>query len=245
MDLRSRRAILCDLDGCLIAGDRLLPGAAAFLAAHGDRLWIVSNNSTDTPATLSTRLAGMGLAVDAGRILLAGTCALDWIAARWPGAAVEIHGSDAIRAHAAGLGLRLDAATRSGTGIVLLTRDTGLTYASLSRLVARLVSGTRLVVANPDFSHPGPDGAPVPETGALLQAVLSCRPGLAHDTIGKPEPILLQAALVRAGAAAAEAVLIGDNPATDGEGARRLGIPFIRVDSAAGLAPLLERRLAG
>lgn len=56
MRLDDYDAILCDLDGCLISGDRVLPGAGALLDLAGDRLVILSNNSTDTPATLSLRL---------------------------------------------------------------------------------------------------------------------------------------------------------------------------------------------
>ncbi|HSH46965.1 MAG TPA: hypothetical protein VK991_00005, partial [Halomonas sp.] len=41
------RAILCDLDGCLISGDTLLSGVQVFTRQVHDRLWIVSNNSTD------------------------------------------------------------------------------------------------------------------------------------------------------------------------------------------------------
>ena len=55
------RALLCDLDGCLVAGDRLLPGARELAGLAGERLWILSNNSTDTPQSLSARLAGLGL----------------------------------------------------------------------------------------------------------------------------------------------------------------------------------------
>jgi ribonucleotide monophosphatase NagD (HAD superfamily) len=55
------RGLLCDLDGCLVAGGRLLPGARDLVAYARDRLVIVSNNSTDTPATLAAKLARLNL----------------------------------------------------------------------------------------------------------------------------------------------------------------------------------------
>jgi ribonucleotide monophosphatase NagD (HAD superfamily) len=55
------RGLLCDLDGCLVAGGRLLPGARDLVAYARDRLVIVSNNSTDTPATLAAKLARLAL----------------------------------------------------------------------------------------------------------------------------------------------------------------------------------------
>jgi len=51
MLLASYDGFLCDLDGCLISGSTVLPGAKALLDYAGDRLIIISNNSTDTPTT--------------------------------------------------------------------------------------------------------------------------------------------------------------------------------------------------
>ncbi len=231
MNLSAYKAVLCDLDGCLISGDRVLPGAVDFVAAHRGRLYIVSNNSTDTAETLHERLRGLGLTIAADRILLAGERAVHWIARTWPGSSVEIFGSAAILDCAGRLGLeRADGAP----DVVLLTRDTGFTYDSLQRLVAALAQGARLVVANSDATHPGPDGLPVPETGALLAAVRTCLPEIDFDVIGKPAPELLRAALECAGARPDQAVLVGDNPATDGEGAKRLGLDFVHVDPTKG-----------
>src|SRR5262249_58472248 len=71
------RSFLCDLDGCLIAGDTVLAGARELLARAGERLWIVSNNSTETPATLAARLERLGLPVRPDRILLAGATPIE------------------------------------------------------------------------------------------------------------------------------------------------------------------------
>src|SRR5690606_29414197 len=66
-------AVLSDLDGCLISGDTVLPGAQTLFERAADRLWVVSNISSDTSMTLSKKLSGMlGMPVAADRILLAG-----------------------------------------------------------------------------------------------------------------------------------------------------------------------------
>ena len=242
MNLSAYEAVLCDLDGCLISGDLVLPGAVELLDAHRDRLCIVSNNSTDTAETLQRRLTAMGLTIAADRILLAGERAVHWIAREFPGSSVEIYGSTAIRDCARRLGLEQN---NGAADTVLLTRDTGFTYDSLQRLVAAVAQGARLVVANTDATHPGSDGLPVPETGALLAAVRTCLPDVAIEVIGKPTPELLRAALERAGTRPDRAVMVGDNPATDGEGARRLGLAFVHVDPArGGLAALASRQAA-
>src|SRR3989338_8012717 len=67
-----KAAVLADLDGCLISGAQLLPHALDLFDRCGDRLWIVSNNSSDTADTLAARLAAMGFAMQAAQIVLAG-----------------------------------------------------------------------------------------------------------------------------------------------------------------------------
>lgn len=226
------RAVLSDLDGCLVAGDTVLPGARELVAGLGARLVLVSNNSTDTPESLSARLARLGLAIPARRIVLAGTSALELVAAERPGARVRLFGSARLEAHAGRLGLSL---VRRDAAAVVLARDTGFAYADLAELVALLDDGAELVVTNPDGCHPGAGGAIVPETGALLAAVRACLPDLVHRTVGKPGALMFRRALEIAGAAPAEALFIGDNPATDGRGAAAAGMAFALV------APRTER----
>ncbi|MGE3651366.1 MAG: HAD-IIA family hydrolase [Reyranellaceae bacterium] len=215
------QALLCDLDGCLLAGDRVLPGALDLAAYAGDRLWIISNNSTDTPETLSTRLAGLGLQVPAARIVLAGATAIEQLASAGPGVRVCVYGSEAIETFARAAGLLLDA---ERPDVVLLTRDERFDYPQLNRAIRQIARGARLVVANRDAAHPGADGRPVAETGALLAALRACLPGLRYREIGKPSTAMYRAILARLGLEAASILAIGGNPATDGEGARRMGM---------------------
>jgi len=79
----------------------------------------------------------------------------------------------------------------------------------------------------------------VPETGALLAAVLACAGQARCQTIGKPEPPLFLRALSILGASAHDAIMIGDNAETDGAGAARMGMRYI--NAAAGLAGVLDQ----
>ena len=99
----------------------------------------------------------------------------------------------------------------------------------IAAAAAALCHGAALIVANPDESHPGPAGDPVPETGSLAAAVLACAGHPPYRIIGKPHPALFLCALDRLGLAPQDAVMIGDNPATDGTGAVALGMRFFNV----------------
>lgn len=226
------RAVLSDLDGCLLAGDRPAPGAEALVRALGDRLAVVSNNSSDTPATLSARLTAMGLPVPPARILLAGAVAVELLARERPGARVALFAAQPIRAYAEALGLR---PTRERPEVALLARDPRFTYDDLARLVGLAHGGTEVIVTNLDGAHPGPAGRPAPETGALLAALRAAVPGLRFRAAGKPEPELFRRGLAVLGARAEETAFLGDNPATDGAGAARAGLRFVLVGPPEGL----------
>lgn len=229
------RAVLCDLDGCLAESNIALPGAAAFARHLGERLYIVSNNSTHDPLGLSQELALHGLDVPPHRIVLAGLVAVEAIARRKPRGRVMIVGSPVLRARARAAGM-----THAWRDVdaVLLARDTGFTYERLESVIGELAAGAELFAANPDVSHPGRHGRIVPETGALLAAVRACLPELHCTVIGKPRPALYEEALRRAGCAAGQAIMIGDNPSTDISGALLLGMDALLI----GRHPLAEAR---
>jgi len=95
--------------------------------------------------------------------------------------------------------------------------------------VRRIERGADFIVSNVDISHPGRHGERVLETGVLLAAVKACLPGLKYRVIGKPSPLLYQAAMRRISARQDELLAIGDNPSTDREGAQRMGLPYALV----------------
>ncbi|MFZ2979541.1 MAG: HAD family hydrolase, partial [Sphingobium sp.] len=59
-------------------GSRLVPGARTLLQRHGDRIVILSNNSTHLPEDFSRILQQAGVHIPAERIVLAGAEAVRW-----------------------------------------------------------------------------------------------------------------------------------------------------------------------
>ncbi len=224
--LNSAELVLVDLDGCLAFGNEPHPAARAFLARHDGRYAILSNNSTETPGGLAHVLARNGLKVDPRRILLAGCLMIDLLAGEQPERRVMLLASEAVRNYAGERGLIL---SPDASDVVALARDTTLSYDKLSQAIASLCRGAELVVSNPDLTHPGTDRLPVPETGAILRMFQACIPYLAFTVVGKPCRTIFDIALARFGGHAANTVMIGDNPETDGAGARGAGIIPILV----------------
>lgn len=160
--------------------------------------------------------------------------ASSWLAEERPGCGVALYASSALQAHAAARGLAL---TGDDPDVVLLCRDERFDYGALNRIVRLVSRGARLIVANGDNRHPGEDGYPVAETGALLAALRYVLPDMAFDIVGKPEAALYDMALQRIGLPRDQVIAIGDNADTDFEGARRYGLSCVLIGGASPTRP--------
>lgn len=231
--IASARALLLDWDGCIALGDRLQPAALRFMASRLDRVAVVSNNTTMLPEDFSAILRRAGIDLPVERIVLAGTEALARAAEIGP-RRVMVLGDTRMRACAHRLGLEL---VREDADLVVLLRDTRFSYARLERAANAVLRGAELVVANPDLTHPGASGRTTPETGALLAALAACTTGsaLRYEVVGKPSARLFRRALSALGAEAEEAVMIGDNPATDLAGAEAIGARGVLIGPRSGI----------
>lgn len=227
------KGYLIDLDGTLISGARLLPGAIAFLAGLRAPFVILSNDAEHVPQQVAAMFRKHGLPMGRRDVILAGAVALERLAARSPGASVMLLGSPALAVLAQKLGLRLYSDLPE---IVLIARDRSFTFDKLAAAARAVQRGARVVLACPDTSHPGPDGEPVPEVGALAAALFACVGPVPHEVIGKPEAALFEIGCERLGMKPAECLMVGDNPLTDGAGASRAGITFCQVAGTAEVA---------
>ena len=231
--IRTAKCLLLDWDGCVAIGNKVLPDAAALIARHIERVVILSNNSTDLPSDLAGILQQSGLDLPEDRIFTAGAEAVRIVAAR-RGARVLLLGSPKMRRLAREMGVDL---VRQDADVVLLMRDARFTYAKLMRAANAVRDGAELIATNDDRTHPGLEGRVVPETGALLAALRACLDdtALAPLIIGKPGELLFRRACDHLGIQPSEAVMIGYNPATDGEGALNYGIRPILVGGTSSL----------
>lgn len=245
--LDQTRGFIIDLDGTLVREGTVMAGAIDLLQRVSGRYVIVSNNSTDTAIGLSRRLRKLGLPVRPERLILAGEHTIRHMAERHAGARIMLIATPAIRAYARKSGL---AVVDRDAAFVVLARDQRFTYTKLRAAANELRKGARLIVANADASHPSADGGLVPETGALMAALVECVGVQPAQIIGKPDSLLFREGLRQLGVQPAEALVIGDNPATDAVGAVRLGMRYLLVGTAhqadaASLAALLQLKSLG
>lgn len=232
---------LFDLDGCLYTGNSVLPGAVElleFLRCSGKQIAFVSNNSTQEAEVISQRLNRFGIKADPFEVIVPSAFIGTFLSERYGLVAVyPLAGRSVLRS--------LMKAGHSVVGerdlhcdIVLVARDIEFNYYKLEQASRYLCSGARLVATNADASHPGEYGYPVPETGALLAALLAISEKTVN-VLGKPETFLFDKALERLRLTPDRVVMIGDNLLTDIVGAERAGIRSVWLNRG-GLLPSLD-----
>lgn len=238
---QAARGFLVDWDGCCAIDNQLTASAAAFLRAHQDRAAIVSNNSSNTIEDFLEILSRAGITMTREQVVLAGIEAIDRAATAGQ-VDVMVLAAPRMRAVARNSGIRLN---RDEAEIVVLLRDTRFSYSRLERAANALSKGARLIVANPDLTHPGAEGRIKPETGALLTALGACvdLDTVEMEIVGKPKPGLYMKACRALNLEPEEVVMLGDNPATDLAGAEALGMQALltRADEPHVLEALLKQ----
>lgn len=238
--LQKASGVLLDWDGCVALADHPDKWAVQFIQERLAKVAIISNNSTHLPEDFARILASVGVQMDPGRIILAGIEALKRAVELKP-RSVLILGDGRIKAYARSQGLPI---VKDKADLVVLLRDIRFSYSRLQRAANCLKAGARLIVANPDATHPGNRGTILPETGALHAALVACLDGAKVETevIGKPAPRLFERACHALNIIPQAAVMIGDNPATDIAGANALGMPSVLVGirSAIGFRDLVR-----
>lgn len=220
-ELDQETRFLVDLDGTLISGKTLLPGSEKFYELYQDRFVIVSNNSTHTAQDMAKQLDQIGLPMDVDKIILAGEYSIQFIQEKYPDAKVFLLANSTIQKRAIQAGVNL---VTDNADVVLVCRDTEISYEKLALVTKIVANGAILIAANPDFSHPGINGEPIPETGAIVKAIEACSGKRVSHYVGKPGGFLFQEAMKKFNWRNKDTVVIGDNITTDISGAKELNL---------------------
>ena len=235
--LAEKKLFLFDLDGTLYLDGILFKGTLPLLAEierRGARSAFVTNNSSRSSAQYAEKLAGLGIEASSEQIVTSTQASARVVAAEHPGELVYVQGTRAFAAELAELGLDVTEDPDASATVVLLGFDRELTTAKLEGSARLLSLGRGLgggpipyYASHPDLVCPTAWGY-VPDLGAMAQA-LEHATGRTPRFIGKPEPYMVEMALERFGAAADEAVFVGDRLYTDIAMGANAGIDSICV----------------
>ncbi len=233
------KSYLIDMDGVIVRGSELIPGADAFLDRlhqHEIKFLILTNNPLYTPRDLQHRLQRIGINVTADHVYTSALATAQFLKRQRPeGTAFVIGESGLTQAlHEAGYVL-----TDHNPDYVVVGETTALNYERLAQ-AARLVSqGARFIATNPDPTGPS-EGGFVPACGAIA-AFIQAATGVEPYFIGKPNALMMRTALRYLNEHSANAIMIGDRMDTDIRVGTEAGLETILVLSGVSKREMVER----
>ena len=204
---------LTDMDGVIVQGNTLLPGAADFVQRLKEKeipFLILTNNSRFTQRDLRVRLSYMGLDVPAEAIFTSALATAQFLHDQQPGGRAFVIGESGLTTALHNIGYIL---TEQDPEYVVLGETTTYSFQHITHAIRLITAGARFIATNPDAMGPG-DGGIVPATGAV-SALISAATGVLPYVVGKPNPLMMRTALRTLGAHSEDSVMIGDRMDTD------------------------------
>lgn len=204
---------LTDMDGVLVHEGNALPGAADFIArlTELERPFLVlTNNSIFTPRDLAARLVASGLSVPEERIWTSALATANFVAQQMPGGSAYVIGEAGLTTALYQVGYTM---TDVDPDYVILGETRTYSFSAITKAIRLILGGARFIATNPDTTGPSQDG-PLPATGAVA-AMITKATGRQPYFIGKPNPVMIRAALNRIEAHSETTAMIGDRMDTD------------------------------
>jgi NagD protein len=211
--LKGKRGFICDMDGVIYHGSRLLEGSKGFvdwLKSEGKQFLFLTNSSARSPRELHQKLQHMGIEVGEEHFITSGMATAHFIASQYPGGRVFAIGDSGLYQALYEAGLSID---ESQPDYVVVGETRSYSYEKIETAILLVLAGAKLIGTNPDLTGPTERGIG-PACRALI-APIEMATGRQAYFIGKPNPLIMRHAREMLGCERNETVIIGDRMDTD------------------------------
>ena len=207
------KSYLIDMDGVLVSGRTLIPGADRFieqLKARGVEYLVLTNNPIHTPRDLAHRLQAVGLDIPAERIFTSAMATAHFLQSQKPNGTAFVIGESGLTEAIHSVGYII---TDHDPDYVVLGETYSYNLALITKAIRLVADGARFIATNPDPSGPSESGL-VPACGAMA-ALIETASGVSPFFVGKPNPLMMRSALNYLDVHSENTVMIGDRMDTD------------------------------
>ncbi len=211
--LRSKKGFICDMDGVIYHGNRLLPGVKEFvdwLYREEKQFLFLTNASGKTPKELQQKLWRMGLDVDESHFYTSALATAKFLSRQHPGCTAYVVGDPGLynALHDAGIMIN-----DVDPDYVIIGETVNYNFDTICRAMHHVTNGAKLIGTNTDLTGPSENGI-FPACRALV-APVEITTGVNAYYVGKPNPLMMRTGLRMLGVHSDEAVMIGDRMDTD------------------------------
>jgi NagD protein len=235
----SNKSFLIDMDGVLIRGKTLIPGAQEFikkLVEKQRKFLILTNNPIYSPRDLQYRLASAGLDVPESNLFTSAMATAQFLANQRPNGTAFTIGESGLTSALHDVGYVL---TSNKPDYVVLGETNSYHFERITMAIRLIMEGARFIATNPDTSGPTESGIQ-PACGAMA-ALIKTATGISPYFIGKPNPLMMRSALNYIDSHSENTIMVGDRMDTDVIGGIEAGMETILVLSGVTAKSDVER----
>ena len=207
------KSYLIDMDGVIVRGNELIPGADAFLDRLHQRqikFLILTNNPVYTPIDLQHRLQRVGVNVETDHLYTSALATAQFLKWQKPNGTAFVLGESGLTEALHDVGYVI---TDHEPDYMVLGETTSYSFSRITQAMRLVKAGARFIATNPDPSGPAEEGL-VPACGALA-ALIQTATGIQPYFVGKPNPLMMRTALRYLNEHSENAIMVGDRMETD------------------------------
>lgn len=211
--IRNKLGFICDMDGVIYHGNKILPGVTEFvnwMIANNKKFVFLTNSSERTPHELSMKLERMGLHVEAEHFYTSAMATAEFLRTQKPGCTAYVIGEAALTKALYDHGIYMNDVNPD---YVVMGETRTYSFEKLEKAIDLVLKGAKLIGTNPDITGPTERGI-IPATGALI-APVEIATGKKAYFVGKPNPLMLRHGLKKLDCHSADIAFIGDRMDTD------------------------------
>ena len=208
-----KKAFIIDMDGVLVHGSKIIPGADAFirqLRIERRKFLILTNNPIFTTRDLAHRLQSIGLDIPQKQIFTSALATAIFLQNQRPNCKAFVIGEVGLTEAIHAIGYIM---TDKDPDYVVLGETISYNIDQITTAIRLISEGARFIATNPDPSGPSESGL-VPACGAMA-ALIEKASGVSPFFVGKPNALMMRTALNYLGSHSENTVMVGDRMDTD------------------------------
>lgn len=226
-ELRAKKGFMCDMDGVIYHGNRLLPGVTEFvdwLQRENKSFLFLTNSSERAPRELQQKLARMGLEIGEEHFYTSALATAKFVASQSPGCTAYVIGAPGLVGALYDAGIVMNDVDPD---YVIAGETNTYNYETILKAVGFVQRGARLIATNSDLTGPSEAGI-IPACRALVSPI-ELATGKTAYYVGKPNPLMMRTGLRMLGVHSHEAVMVGDRMDTDIVAGMETGLDTVLV----------------
>ena len=211
--IKSKIGFICDMDGVIYHGNRILDGVSDFVnwMIDNDKKFVFLTNSPErTPHELSMKLERMGLKVTPDHFYTSAMATAAFLKSQNPDCTAYVIGEAALTKALYDQGIYMN---DINPDYVVVGETRTYNFEKIEKAIELVNKGAKLIGTNPDITGPTEKGV-MPATGSLI-APIEIATGKRAYFVGKPNPLMLRHGLKKIDCHSEEIAFIGDRMDTD------------------------------